>query len=140
MLDVLMPELSGYQVMDYIKAQPELRSVPVIFLSAKSTHRDIKLGYAKGAQLYLPKPFQPDRLLRNVNLLFEQTPPPRTRKRLSASEVRARLAYMGTSDLTGARHADRVVHVREADQGKDRPPPGEDDDQESSGAERSWLG
>src|SRR5436190_11539649 len=59
LLDVQMPEIDGYQVLEQMKAHPRLREIPVIMISAidelESTVRCIELG----AQDYLPKPFSP---------------------------------------------------------------------------------
>ena len=59
LLDVQMPEIDGYQVLEQMKAHPRLREIPVIMISAvdelESTVRCIELG----AQDYLPKPFNP---------------------------------------------------------------------------------
>ena len=59
LLDVQMPEMDGYQVLEQMKVHPRLREIPVIMISAvdelESTVRCIELG----AQDYLPKPFNP---------------------------------------------------------------------------------
>jgi CheY-like chemotaxis protein len=59
LLDVQMPEIDGYQVLEQMKADPRLREIPVIMITAvdelESTVRCIELG----AQDYLPKPFNP---------------------------------------------------------------------------------
>jgi CheY-like chemotaxis protein len=71
-LDVMMPRITGYQVLEHMKSNPKFANVLAIFLSAKDTSRDIKYGYKLGANLYLTKPFQPERLLKNVQMLIAQ--------------------------------------------------------------------
>lgn len=55
-LDLMMPDLSGLEVLDYIKAQPSLSDIPVIIVSAKTMPEDIKTGLQAGATAYLTKP------------------------------------------------------------------------------------
>ncbi len=58
LLDVLMPEMDGYQVMREIKADPATRDIPVIFISALDSADDEEKGLALGAVDYISKPFQ----------------------------------------------------------------------------------
>jgi DNA-binding response OmpR family regulator len=66
MLDVRMPKLTGYEACKRIKADPELASTPVLFLSAKGQENEIEQGMAAGAEDYLLKPFAPDQLVERV--------------------------------------------------------------------------
>ena len=56
LLDVMMPDISGLEVLRYIRREPELASIPVIILSAKSMPGDIRTGLEAGASMYLTKP------------------------------------------------------------------------------------
>jgi len=56
LLDIMMPDISGLEVLRYIRREPELSSIPVIILSAKSMPGDIKTGLEAGASMYLTKP------------------------------------------------------------------------------------
>jgi DNA-binding response OmpR family regulator len=91
-LDIMLPKISGYQVLEYLKRNPMTAKTPVCFLSAKSSARDLKYGYSLGASLYLTKPFQPERLIRNVKLQFERMPPPLHRKRHTIEEINKKLS------------------------------------------------
>ncbi len=87
-LDVMMPLMDGVETCAAIRKHPRFRDISVLFLSALNTKDDMKRGYGAGANLYLTKPFDPSRLLRNVDLFFETNPPPVTRKRHTVDEIR----------------------------------------------------
>jgi DNA-binding response OmpR family regulator len=55
-LDIMMPDISGLEVLRYMRREPELSSIPVIIVSAKSMPGDIKTGLEAGASKYLTKP------------------------------------------------------------------------------------
>jgi DNA-binding response OmpR family regulator len=55
-LDVMMPDLSGLEVLRFMHRDPRLKKIPVIVLSARSRPEDIQEGIRAGANLYLTKP------------------------------------------------------------------------------------
>lgn len=55
-LDVMMPDLSGLDVMQYMHKDPRLAAIPVVIVSAKGLPADIKVGLDAGAAYYLTKP------------------------------------------------------------------------------------
>lgn len=55
-LDIMMPDISGLEVLRYMQREPALSSIPVIIISAKSMPGDIKTGLEAGASKYLTKP------------------------------------------------------------------------------------
>lgn len=59
LLDILMPELNGYQVLQAIKAHPDWREIPVIMISALDELDSVVHCIEMGAEDYLPKPFNP---------------------------------------------------------------------------------
>ena len=55
-LDVMMPDVSGLEVLRFMRREPDLADIPVIVVSAKSMPSDIKTGMEAGASIYLTKP------------------------------------------------------------------------------------
>jgi CheY-like chemotaxis protein len=55
-LDVMMPDLSGYDVLRFIRKDPRLKHIPVILVSARSRPEDVQEGLNAGAEVYLTKP------------------------------------------------------------------------------------
>ena len=55
-LDIMMPDISGLEVLHYMRSDPELASIPVVVVSAKATPADIQAGMDAGASVYLTKP------------------------------------------------------------------------------------
>jgi DNA-binding response OmpR family regulator len=55
-LDIMMPDVSGLELLRYIRHEPKLAGIPVIVVSAKSLPGDIKTGLEAGASVYLTKP------------------------------------------------------------------------------------
>jgi len=66
LLDVEMPEMSGWDVLAAMKADPDLRDVPVVFLTGRSDTTDMVDGLRLGAHDYLRKPCEPTELLARV--------------------------------------------------------------------------
>ncbi len=66
LLDILMPEISGYEACDRLKASPETADIPVIFISALGQVNDKVKAFAKGAVDYISKPFQEEEVLARV--------------------------------------------------------------------------
>jgi DNA-binding NtrC family response regulator len=67
LMDVMMPEMDGYEACRQIKAMPKWRDLPIIFLSAKTDTADIVHGFELGAVDYVAKPFNAHELLARVN-------------------------------------------------------------------------
>ena len=67
LLDIMMPEIDGYEVCRQLKADPATAEIPVIFLSALTDTKDKVHGLDLGAVDYVTKPFQPDEVIARVN-------------------------------------------------------------------------
>jgi DNA-binding response OmpR family regulator len=66
LLDVMMPEMDGFEVCQTLRSNPTTRDIPVIFLTAKTGVDDVVRGFAVGSDDYVAKPFQPAELLARV--------------------------------------------------------------------------
>lgn len=66
LLDVLMPDLDGYQTCQRLKADPRSRDIPVIFISALRDNTEMLAGFQAGAVDYITKPFQIEEVLARV--------------------------------------------------------------------------
>lgn len=70
LMDVRMPRMTGYQACEILKADPTLRHIPVVFLSAKGQEAEVRTGMEAGAVEYILKPFAPDQLADRVRTLL----------------------------------------------------------------------
>ena len=70
LMDVRMPRMTGYEACRAIKANPNLKDIPVVFLSAKGQESEIQTGLEVGAEEYLLKPFAPDQLTERVKAIL----------------------------------------------------------------------
>ncbi len=65
-LDVMMPKLSGFDICEKIKSDPNLKDIYVIFLTAKGQEFDKDMGFKVGADDYVTKPFDPDDIVKKT--------------------------------------------------------------------------
>jgi len=99
LLDILMPEMDGYQVLATLRADPALRHLPVLVLSALDDSDAVARCLRMGAVDHLPKPFNPVVLRARVGACLEN-------KRLHDAEVRHLAAVEAER-----RRADELLHV-----------------------------
>ena len=65
--DIMMPEMGGYEFFEYVSSQTEWNTIPFIFLTARTSPNDIRLGKILGADDYLIKPVKNDDLTKIIN-------------------------------------------------------------------------
>ncbi|HAX69752.1 MAG TPA: response regulator [Anaerolineales bacterium] len=70
LMDVRMPKMTGYDACRAMKNDPNLKDIPVVFLSAKGQDAEIQTGLDAGAEEYLLKPFAPDQLVERVRAIL----------------------------------------------------------------------
>jgi CheY-like chemotaxis protein len=63
LLDIIMPEMDGFELCRRIREKENYRETPIVFLTAKSRQEDKEAGLEAGANLFLSKPISPEKLL-----------------------------------------------------------------------------
>ena len=77
-LDIMLPEIDGYEICKKLKSDVRLKNIPIIFLSAKSEEVDKILGLELGAEDYIIKPFSVRELVARVKVVLRRTEQPPT--------------------------------------------------------------
>lgn len=70
LLDIMLPDLDGYEIYQMIRHRREWESIRVIFLTAKNRDADIAKGLAMGADAYITKPFSNSELMEKIRKLI----------------------------------------------------------------------
>lgn len=70
-LDIGLPWINGFELAKLLKEHDDLKSIPLIFVSGKTSELDIKRGFELGADDYIKKPFDVDKIKRTVSLLLK---------------------------------------------------------------------
>ncbi len=68
--DVNMPRMDGFTFIQNVREKDSYRDLPIIVLSTEGQERDIQTGINLGANMYMVKPAQPEKLVRNVRMLL----------------------------------------------------------------------
>jgi putative two-component system response regulator len=124
LLDIMMPGLDGYEVCQRLKANPQTRDIPVLFLTAKSAVDDEKRGLEIGAVDYITKPISPPIVLARVKIhlaLKSQADFLRDKSEFLESEVSKRtrevmaiqdVTILAMASLAETRDSDTGNHIR----------------------------
>ncbi|MFN8627438.1 MAG: response regulator [Candidatus Binatia bacterium] len=75
LLDIMMPVMSGIEVLQRIKQDPALGALPVILVTAMTQDEDLLSGYQYGADYYITKPFTAKQLVYGIGLILGQGEP-----------------------------------------------------------------
>ncbi len=113
LLDIMMPGMNGYDVCRRIKANPDRRGIPIIFVTAMTSIEDERLGLEIGAVDYITKPISPPIVAARVRThlaLYDQT-------RLLEDRVRARTAELFASRQQIIRRLGRAAEFRDNETG-----------------------
>lgn len=69
-LDVMMPEINGYEVLEKLRSSDRTKQIPVIMLTAKAGYNEIIEGYNHGADYYITKPVTKDQLVYALDIVL----------------------------------------------------------------------
>ncbi len=69
-LDVGLPWINGFELAEMMRANQDLKEIPLVFLSARTSDADVKRGFEVGASDYIKKPFDIEKVKRTVNTLI----------------------------------------------------------------------
>ncbi len=72
LLDIMMPIMDGFTVLEKVKANPAIRNIPIIVISANNDLKSVVKGIELGAEDYLPKPFEPTLLKARIQSSLEK--------------------------------------------------------------------
>lgn len=114
--DVMMPNMNGYQTVEAIRRHPRFMEIPVFFLTAEASREAAQRGFVSGANLYLTKPFDPMRVLENINYFLQESGLRPQAKRYSTEQVAREVKNLkpaASQDAAGATatSAPRVIVV-----------------------------
>ncbi|UCF30202.1 MAG: response regulator [bacterium] len=93
LLDIIMPEMSGYQVCRLIRSDDRLKDLPIVMMTAKDTQKDRFWGLEVGADAYITKPIEEKDLLDTLSSLLEETRVPAvpvSREELTSETLKGR--------------------------------------------------
>ncbi|MCE5229476.1 response regulator, partial [bacterium] len=101
-IDILMPLMDGFQLCEAIRRHKSFKMIQVMFLSGHGTKENIKKGYAAGANLFMTKPVDPERLLRNVDFTIQHELPPLRNKKYTLDQIARMEAEKGSAGAAPA--------------------------------------
>ena len=88
LLDWMLPELSGVEICRLIRTKPDIKSIPIIMLTAKGEEEDKVKGLTAGADDYVTKPFSVPELMARVKAQLRHSPEPQIEKELFFEDIK----------------------------------------------------
>ncbi len=68
--DINMPRMDGFTFIRTVREQEAYRDLPIVILSTEGQEKDIQTGISLGANMYMVKPAQPDKMVKNIRMLL----------------------------------------------------------------------
>jgi two-component system OmpR family response regulator len=87
LLDLLLPGLNGLEVLREVRSEPSTRDTPVLLLTARGAEMDKLLGFERGADDYITKPFSPREVLARVDAVLRRARPEKDQAALAAGPL-----------------------------------------------------
>ncbi|MBT3990102.1 MAG: response regulator [Rhodospirillaceae bacterium] len=103
LLDVIMPDLNGYDIIQQLKRKPNTKDTPVIFLTGRTNQEDEEKGFSLGAVDYIAKPISPPVLTARVQ------------NQLALKEIRDNLKYQNEILESSLEHMDQGISMVDSD-------------------------
>ncbi|MDX2471711.1 MAG: response regulator [SAR324 cluster bacterium] len=107
LLDIVMPEMDGFEVCHQIKNTPDLRNIPVIFLTGQKSLEDEAQGFAAGASDFVTKPFSPKTLLARIQTHLRLS----DQRKLLEHQVSVRTAEVTNLNLEIMETQKEIIHT-----------------------------
>ena len=101
LLDIMVPELNGWEVCRRLKQDPDTRGIPIIMVTGRAEEGDKVLGFELGADDYVTKPFSPRELLARIRAVL--------RRGKSGAEVKGKNVHLKAGQLEIDRHRFEVT-------------------------------
>jgi len=114
LLDIMMPEMDGYEVCEKIKQNPATANIPVIFITAKTEPEDIVKGFRAGGVDYVTKPFYEAELLMRIrtHLELKMSRDLLMQKNLELTEAYEKIEQLALTDsLTGLANRRNIMNM-----------------------------
>lgn len=73
-IDVVMPELDGFETVEALRARPGTADVPIVMVTTQAQATDVRRGREVGADAYVVKPFDPDELVETIRSVLSREP------------------------------------------------------------------
>jgi two-component system alkaline phosphatase synthesis response regulator PhoP len=73
LLDIMMPEMDGFEVLARLREDPTTKRLPIIMLTARTDDKDIFEGWRRGADEYVTKPFDPHDLVEIIKMVLSRS-------------------------------------------------------------------
>ncbi|MCH8332878.1 response regulator [Candidatus Sumerlaeota bacterium] len=89
-LEAVLPVMDGFELCTAIREDPRFGGIPILFLSSYGSRQNIQKGYAAGANLFITKPIDPMRVVKNIDFTIESNQIEVRRKRFSIPELKRR--------------------------------------------------
>ncbi len=120
LIDVMMPLMDGWDLAKSVRQNDRFSGIPIMYLTSLSSRDDMRKGYESGANVYLTKPVDPDRLHRNIQVFIDQGDLRPAPKRFSLDALARDEAAEG--ERIAAHSAQRARDARESHEQKPRAP------------------